>query len=294
MTVFDNIAFPLQMRGGTPGQIRDAVGRVLDLVQLPGMDRRYPHQLSGGQQQRVAVARAIVFGPRVLLMDEPLGALDKNLREQLQQELRRLHRQLGITVVYVTHDQQEALVMSDRIAVMDRGRIVQVGTGKELYDQPNSVFVAQFLGESNLMTARVIGHDGRDVVISVDGLTLRAAGGPLPSPDETVWAFLRPERVRLAADGELGLSGVIEDTMFLGDALRCVIQLTPGPRFVAKFQPGDAPPAGATAVRVTWARDALRLLPRETPERSIAPIGGRTPAGTPAEPATKGGTKDEN
>ena len=152
MTVGENIAFPLKMRGISKSEIAKQSKEALELVKLPGYEGRYPRQLSGGQQQRIAVARALVFNPRVLLMDEPLGALDKQLRESLQLEIKQLHDQLGVTIVYVTHDQQEALVMSDRIAVMNDGRIEQIGSPIELYDEPQSRFVASFIGESNFLS----------------------------------------------------------------------------------------------------------------------------------------------
>src|SRR5215216_3040300 len=160
MTVGENIAFPLQMRKMSRAEITRQTTAVLALVGLPRYEGRYTRQLSGGQQQRVAVARALVFNPRVLLMDEPLGALDKQLRESLQLELKRLHERLGVTIIYVTHDQGEALVMSDRIAVLHRGRIEQIGLPTELYERPATRFVAAFLGESNFLAGRVVGWMG--------------------------------------------------------------------------------------------------------------------------------------
>ena len=150
MTIFENIAFPLWMRRRPDAEVREAVGEILDIIQLSGTEDRYPRQLSGGQQQRVALARALVYKPSIVLMDEPLGALDKKLREQLQYEIKRLHGQLGLAMLYVTHDQEEALVMSDRICLMREGRIEQMGTPQELYFRPRSLFAADFLGKSNL------------------------------------------------------------------------------------------------------------------------------------------------
>ena len=157
LTVFDNIAFPLQIRRARRAEIRQRVGEALELVRLTGYEQRLPRQLSGGEQQRVALARALVFRPRVLLMDEPLGALDKKLRAHMQLELKHIQRHLHVTVIYVTHDQEEALTMSDRVAVMQRGRIEQVGTPAELYEAPASRFVADFLGESNFLDGVVVG-----------------------------------------------------------------------------------------------------------------------------------------
>ena len=167
MTVGENIAFPLKMRGLSKSEIARMSKEALELVKLPGYEGRYPRQLSGGQQQRIAVARALVFNPRVLLMDEPLGALDKQLRESLQLEIKSLHDQLGVTIVYVTHDQQEALVMSDRIAVMNNGRIEQIGSPVALYDQPQSRFVASFIGESNFLSGRVLSCDGGRCLVEI-------------------------------------------------------------------------------------------------------------------------------
>ncbi|MFN8186100.1 MAG: ABC transporter ATP-binding protein [Gaiellales bacterium] len=160
MTAGDNVAFPLKMRGVKGSERRQRAQKALELVHLAGLDNRFPSQLSGGQQQRVALARAIVFSPTLLLMDEPLGALDKKLREALQLEISHLSRRLGGTVVYVTHDQEEALAMSDRIAIYNEGRIEQIGTGQELYERPASLFVASFMGESNIFTGRLETHAG--------------------------------------------------------------------------------------------------------------------------------------
>ena len=160
MTVAENLAFPLQVRGMGRNEIRRRVARVLDMVKLGGMERRRPAQLSGGQQQRIAVARALVFEPDLVLMDEPLGALDKNLREQMQYEIRRMHENLGVTIVYVTHDQSEALTMSDRIAVFDDGVIQQLAAPDTLYERPENAFVARFIGENNRLLGRIKALDG--------------------------------------------------------------------------------------------------------------------------------------
>ena len=178
MTVGENIAFPLQMRKMSRAEITRQTTAVLALVGLPGYEGRYPRQLSGGQQQRVAVARALVFNPRVLLMDEPLGALDKQLREHLQLEIKALHDQLGVTIIYVTHDQEEALVMSDRIAVMNDGRIEQCGLPTELYDEPSTRFVATFIGESNFIDGVVDRLDGTAACIEAPGLGELRAPAP--------------------------------------------------------------------------------------------------------------------
>src|ERR1700720_2867371 len=167
MTVAENVSFPLQMRKTDAKAARDKVMQALEMVHLPHVADRYPRELSGGQQQRIALARCIVYRPAIILMDEPLGALDKKLRDQMQLEIKRIHRELGTTIVYVTHDQEEAMTMSDRICLMNAGAIEQLGTPQDLYFRPRSVFVADFLGESNLLSATVRGvdGDGLDIVL---------------------------------------------------------------------------------------------------------------------------------
>ena len=201
LTVADNIGFPLKQRGVPKAERAKLVAEALELVHLPGYGARYPRQLSGGQQQRVAVARAVVFKPRLLLMDEPLGALDKQLRENLQLEMRRLHADLGITFIYVTHDQEEALTMSDRIAVMNDGKVAQVGRPEDLYDRPTSRFVAGFIGESNFLPAIVRGIEDDVVVAECEGAIIRALSPSRPAAGEKVMLTTRPERLRFADGG---------------------------------------------------------------------------------------------
>src|SRR5208282_1331815 len=201
MTVAENIAFPLRMRHWPRGEIPQKVATALEMVKLPGYEERVPRQLSGGQQQRVALARAIVFEPRVLLMDEPLGSLDKKLREHMQAEIKRIQQQLDMTVIYVTHDQDEALTMSDRIAVMHSGRIQQIGCPTELYDEPVNAFVADFIGESNFVSGTVteVESDGTIAVRHQSGRVFRAAGHVAVRPGMSVVASIRPERLTLGA-----------------------------------------------------------------------------------------------
>src|SRR5882672_9806534 len=198
LTVAENIGFPLKQRRVAKAERTRLVGQALELVHLPGYAHRYPRQLSGGQQQRVALARAIVFQPRLLLMDEPLGALDKQLRENLQLEMRRLHADLGITFIYVTHDQEEALTMSDRIAVMNHGKVAQVGRPEDLYDRPTSRFVAGFIGESNFLPAIVRGMEDDVVVADCEGAVIRALCPGRPASGEKVTLTTRPERLRFS------------------------------------------------------------------------------------------------
>lgn len=240
LTVAKNVAFPLEMRGETKGVIADKVKRALEMVQLGNLADRMPGQLSGGQQQRVALARALVFEPRVVLMDEPLGALDKQLREQMQLDIRDLHHRLGLTIIFVTHDQDEALTMSDRIAVFNAGQIQQCAAPREVYDRPANRFVAEFIGETNLIdcTLRATGPEGLTVTLA-DGTVLSAEGGAGLRVGEAALLSLRPERIEiLPADADDGairnrLLGKILDTVYQGDHLRVVIDAAVG-RIIAR------------------------------------------------------------
>jgi spermidine/putrescine ABC transporter ATP-binding subunit len=225
MTVAENIGFPLRQRRVSRAEISAQVERALDLIQLPGYGARYPRQLSGGQQQRVALARAIVFNPRVLLMDEPLGALDKQLRETMQLEIRRLHAELGMTFVYVTHDQQEALVMSDRVAVMNAGRLEQVGAPEDLYERPASHFVASFIGESNFLTA-IVRSSNRDMVwCDLAGHRIGASSRMPCKEGGAVSITIRPERLSFDDGGltDSRLPAVVREAVFAGETRRYVV-----------------------------------------------------------------------
>jgi putative spermidine/putrescine transport system ATP-binding protein len=253
LNVFQNIAFPLQMRAVQPDRIRQKVGAALELVRLSGMENRRPSQLSGGQQQRVALARALVFEPDVLLLDEPLGALDLKLRQELQAEIRRVHEELGVTVIYVTHDQGEALSMSDRIVVMNDGAIEQVGHPQELYRSPANAFVANFIGESNLFDGVVVGsHDSACTVRCADGILLRGATRGTAARDAQLTMLVRPESIVLASRDvrppqddsipENLLEGVIEDVIYLGEVSKYRIRLGPSTVITAAWQNrGNAP-----------------------------------------------------
>ncbi|WP_421089357.1 ABC transporter ATP-binding protein [Pseudochrobactrum sp. MP213Fo] len=226
MTIAENVAFPLKMRNISTSEIQDRVKRVLDMVQLGAMLERKPSQLSGGQQQRVALARALVFEPEVVLMDEPLGALDKQLRERMQLDIRELHHRLGLTIVFVTHDQSEALTMSDRIAVFNRGKIEQIGTPSQIYDHPSSQFVAEFIGETNLLNGKVSSQknglmqirlaNGQDIHVDADA--------PLQSGQD-IRLSLRPERLRLNIADTSGnnMAATVRDIVYHGDHLRVVL-----------------------------------------------------------------------
>jgi spermidine/putrescine transport system ATP-binding protein len=220
MSVADNVAFGLRNRKLDKAEVVRRVGHMLEVVRLSGLARRRPHQLSGGQQQRVALARALVNEPSALLLDEPLGALDLKLRQTMQFELKRIQQDLGITFVYVTHDQEEALTMSDRIAVMNQGRVDQVAAPREIYDTPATTFVAGFIGQANLWPAEVAGH-GEDAVIEVlGGRFPPPAGRAVPAGRATL--MVRPERVKVSAERPEGPAAAItvRDLVFQGPVLR--------------------------------------------------------------------------
>jgi len=237
MTVAENIAFPLKMRKWPRDRIEQAVKEALQLVRLPGFEQRYPRQLSGGQQQRVALARALVYRPPVLLMDEPLGALDKKLREEMQLEIKHIQESLNITTIYVTHDQEEALTMSDRIAVMRDGRIEQIGTPRELYERPVSEFVASFIGESNFLMGRLERRDGRASLVTEDGWRVAIPDTEDLPVGEQVTVALRPERIVLGERrGENHAEGTIEEIIYGGEATKFRIRLL-GDRLLTVKQP---------------------------------------------------------
>ena len=221
LTVAENIAFGLNMRGQSKAELEKNVRRGIELVALQGKEGHKPSALSGGQKQRVALARALVCQPKVLLLDEPLSALDAKLRHQMQIELKNLQRSLGITFVFVTHDQEEALTMSDRIVVVHEGRIAQIGTGSEIYDSPQTRFVAEFIGEANVLPARVLHRDGPQVVAQVgEGITLRMDAPHLPPGAETARISFRPEKVHLcrepAREGDNAFPAEVVDEIFRG------------------------------------------------------------------------------
>ena len=252
MTVAENIAFPLQVRGATRTQQRERVRRALDMVRLSDLADRMPSQLSGGQQQRVALARALVFEPRLVLLDEPLGALDRALREEMQAEIRHLHAALGVTMVYVTHDQAEALRLSDRIAVMAGGTLRQVGTPAALYETPHDAFVAGFLGESNFLPGTVAAIEDDIVLVRLDcGVLAEALAGTL-QPNQRCQIAVRPERIAVAAISadEMGggaLPATLLEAIYLGDHIRLLLRVG-APGFptaeIAVKRPAGVPMAG--------------------------------------------------
>ena len=258
MSIADNVSFGLRMSGLDRAQVRSRTQDALALVQLAGLDARFPAMLSGGQQQRVALARTLVMRPQALLLDEPLGALDKNLRESMQFELRRLQRGLGITTVMVTHDQEEALTLSDLVVVMNEGRIVQVGAPQEIYDRPQTRFVAEFLGTANIFAcsagrgaseARIARGDGQAVTVPI------AAS---PARDRFLLA-VRPERIALSATapaGPFALAGRVRGQVFRGDNSIYEVEVAglPSPVYVqARHDPAEANLAPGAAVHLAWA-----------------------------------------
>ena len=230
LTVFENVAYGLRVKRLPADVVRERVVRVLGLVGLPGYEGRFPNQLSGGEQQRVAVARAVVVEPRLLLFDEPLSNLDAKLRVQMREELLRLQRQLAITTIYVTHDQEEAMAISDRIAVMQAGRVAQVGTARDLYGSPRSVFVAQFIGRVNLLPARAVRGGAGEAVVALWGREI-AVHAPEPvATGQAVSLVLRPESLDVHPAGsatpvqEAGVKGVVRSRTFLGEKIEYAVE----------------------------------------------------------------------
>ncbi|UPJ84370.1 ABC transporter ATP-binding protein [Bradyrhizobium sp. 183] len=264
MTVFDNVAYPLRARRESTREIRAKVAEALERVGLSGFEGRKPRQLSGGQQQRVGIARCIVYSPDIIMMDEPLGALDKNLREQMQVEIKRLHNDLGTTIIYVTHDQEEAINMSDRICLMSRGQIAQLGTPDELYFQPRNRFVAEFIGESNLIAGWAIGG-GR---MAIAGNTSMVVPGGARIDGTELLVMIRPERIRLvgieervAEDCNI-LKGEVANTSFVGGMTRVIVQTEHGLAITAKTMSGRAESRlkRGARVQVCFARSDMVII----------------------------------
>lgn len=281
LTVAENVAFPLRMRGLGKAQIREKVQAALDLVEMPGLGHRFPGQLSGGQQQRVAFARAIVFDPPVLLLDEPLGALDKKLRENLQLEIKALHARLGLTMVYVTHDQAEALAMSDRVAVMNSGQLAQIGAPSELYEAPATRFVADFIGEANFIAGRVSGlsSDGGRSIETQAGITCVVSADVAHPAGAAVLLLVRPERVLIeseAAHARNRFTGILKDVSYIGDSSKYVVSLPTGETITARVpnrRGSTAAVKRGESIVVGWhPEDAL--LFRD--EGSAVPVGAKT------------------
>lgn len=263
MSVAQNVAFPLKMRGLGKSEIAPLVEQALARVRLQDYGDRMPAQLSGGQQQRVAVARALVFQPPVLLMDEPLGALDKKLREELQIEIKKLHESLGVTIIYVTHDQEEALTMSDRIAVMDQGRIQQLGSPVSLYHEPETSFVADFIGKMNFLKGLVTGMDDREATIEIAGQSIAVPRAQFSGRGELttgapVRVAARPETLSASPSPDGAIPGEIETSIFLGSHRTLIVRLNDGTQL--QIQSSSARGADDAAFR---GRTFVRLSPSE-------------------------------
>ena len=263
MDVFENVAYGLRVRRVAAGDVARRVAAALAMVRLDGYERRQIQELSGGQQQRVALARAMVIEPDLLLMDEPLGALDRQLRKHVQLEIRRLHLARRRTTIYVTHDQEEALVMSDRVAVMSQGRLEQVDTPVELYRRPANAFVATFLGESNLLPARILARDASGATAALDGLegawAIAQRDGLPAGPD--AWLLVRPEDFAIAVDGEPGLAADVTEVVYLGEITALGARLATGQDVWVRQMRQPAVLAG-DRIRVRWDPANVRLLER--------------------------------
>jgi putative spermidine/putrescine transport system ATP-binding protein len=256
LTVRENVSFPLQMRKTPARELREKVEATLAMVGLTDFDRRFPRELSGGQQQRVALARCLVYQPSLILMDESLSALDRKLRENMQIEIKRLHRETGATIIFVTHDQEEALALADRICLMSEGRVEQLGTPEEIYERPRSAFVADFIGISNVMRGS----------ITLDG-TIRTEDGVLPLPDgckartgQDRALVVRPEKMFLCAEEKAFVSGCIEESIYAGSETKLLVRLSSGALITVRRQAGLPRGAIGERVFVSWDRQQARLL----------------------------------
>jgi len=270
MTVAQNVAFGLEMKHTPQDDARQRVTEALAMVRLPGMEKRYPKQLSGGQQQRVALARALVNRPKVLLLDEPLGALDLKLRKEMQLELKTLQREVGITFVYVTHDQEEALTMSDRIAVMSAGKALHVGTPTEIYERPNCRFVADFIGETNFLSGTLVGCEGKRATVDCGELRLVAETERAPMPGTSVTIAVRPEKIRLHLEPPPNalncFAAHIENVVYVGTDTRFEMRLAGDHKLRVRQQNLVSTPdltayfGGHTDVYVVWPPEAAQVL----------------------------------
>ena len=264
MTVQENLSFPLEVRKNSKSETEAKVKKALDMVELGDFGTRFPAQLSGGQQQRVALARALVFEPRLVLMDEPLGALDKNLREQMQYEIKHIHERIGITVVYVTHDQSEALTMSNRIAVFNDGVVQQLSTPDILYEKPENSFVAEFIGENNTMAGTVKEMNGDYCNVDLDsGGTVKALKINVNSVGDKTKLSVRPERVTLQTNNSSSNSfqGEVKELIYLGDHIRARLEVCGSSEFIVKIpNEGNIELKESSKISVSWSPDDIRAL----------------------------------
>ena len=254
LTVQENVAFPLDVRKIAPAEMQRRVTDALEMVGLGALRARFPRELSGGQQQRVALARCFVYQPSVILMDEPLGALDRKLRETMQIEIKRLHRQTGATIIFVTHDQDEALALSDRICLMNNARVEQIGTPQDIYERPQTIFAAEFIGISNVLRGEVTG----------DGTALATADGIVPIPKQPAGqraaAVIRPEHMRISNEPG-ALRGMVTESVYAGAETRLLVTLGSGAVVTIRRAPALPPLALGDSVGVFWSAEHVRVLP---------------------------------
>ena len=264
MNVWKNIAYGLKMRGADKQEITGKVAAMLELVQLTGYEKRLPSQLSGGQRQRVAIARSLVLSPRLLLLDEPLGALDLQLRRAMQQELKQMQQKLGITFIYITHDQEEALTMSDRIALMREGRFVQLDTPKDLYERPRTAFAASFIGETNLIQATAQAVRDDEVMLEIAGFTLPCSSGDWITPGEQLLLSLRAERLHLSTqpvNTACRLTGELAESHYAGGERTSLVRLPDGQLLRARASTeGEEIPEPGSLVYCWWQQESGVLV----------------------------------
>jgi len=259
LTVAENIEFPLKMRGVTRDEIKQRLARALEMVHLEELAARFPRELSGGQQQRVALARCFVYKPSIILMDEPLGALDKKLRDQMQIEIKRLHRESGATIIYVTHDQDEALAMSDRICLMNKARIEQVDTPHEIYNRPKSAFAADFIGISNIFRGTAIDGPHGVRITTPSGDFIPPAG---TAPGMASCALvIRPEHIRIGAGTANTARGGVYEIVYAGSETRVLVALPGEQRVIIRLPPGNAVPQIKETITFSWEPDAAVVVP---------------------------------
>ena len=263
MTVQENLSFPLEVRKNSKSDVETKVKKALDMVELGEFGTRFPAQLSGGQQQRVALARALVFEPRLVLMDEPLGALDKNLREQMQYEIKHIHERIGITVVYVTHDQGEALTMSNRIAVFNDGVVQQLSTPDILYEKPENSFVAEFIGENNTLIGTLKKDEGEYCEVEIDGGgSVQAKKINVGNVGEKTKLSVRPERVIINSQNENNnFKGLVKEMIYLGDHIRARLEVCGNDNFIVKIpNEGNIDLKEGSNIKVSWNPEDIRAL----------------------------------
>ena len=305
MSVAGNIAYPLEVRKKRRSEIDERVRAMLELVQLNGLAKRKPRQLSGGQQQRVALARALSFDPQILLLDEPLGALDKKLRMEVQLQLKQLHREVGVTFIYVTHDQEEALSMSDRVAILNQGRLVQIGTPTALYERPATVFAASFLGKSNFLRGRVRSVEADRLVYEVDGVPfVQSVDSATERPESgaVLTLALRPEKITLASDETAANTapGVVIDTVYFGPNMTVTVDAGPLGRLFVETPTWrrDAALEPGAAVTLRWSADAAAIVADDDPANDArnnnAPTNDAQPEDAQAAGSAKGGAREHD